>query len=109
MPDVMNQCSCKRYLSLSITELAGRVRINVPPDYAHQRTGHVEHADAMREARVGRTREYELGEAQLSNAAQSLERRCLNHPPERVLELIDAEFDQIMYRIANALGLQDGH
>jgi hypothetical protein len=47
----------------------------------------------------------ELGETQLANPAKALEGRRLNDLPHRVLELIGAEFDQIVNRVANALGL----
>ena len=56
-------------------------------DNADQGAGGVEDTDRMREARVGRTREYELGNAELLDATQPLELGRIEQPPGELVQL----------------------
>jgi len=105
---VMQQSGCQRDLSLILAKLPRPVTDNVALDDFHERACNVEDADAVGEASVGSTGKDELGKAQLSDAAQPLERWCLDYAPERALELTGVEFDEVMDRVADALRL-DGH
>src|SRR5580698_2702100 len=80
MADVVQQGGGHGDLSLVLAILT-TAGLDMAPDDPHQCAGDMEHAEAMREAGMGGAGKYELEEAELADAAQALERRCLDHLP----------------------------
>jgi hypothetical protein len=104
---VMYESRGNRDLRL-VQSVLSLVGANIALDHLHQLTCDVKYAKAVDEARMRCARENEFRKPKLPNPAQPLERRRLDHTPERLLELISVELDQIMKRIPDPLGLNPG-
>lgn len=75
----------------------------MPANDPYELPRHEEHAEAVGEARVRRAREDEFREAELPDPAKPPEGWRLDDAPKHLLELVGAEFDQIVDRAADAL------
>src|SRR6202012_3656709 len=108
MSDVMDQCRGHRDMGLMLLKLAipGQPLL----DRGSQLARDVENTHAVRKTRVRRAGIDDLGKSKLLYPPQPLEWPRLDDFPQRVLELIRAELDKVVHRIANSLRLwRKGH
>jgi hypothetical protein len=92
VPDVMYQGCCKCDPCLVLTILPCAVNLDLPLDYPHKLPRRVEYANAVGKSGVSCSRKHKFTEAELSYPTEPLEWVCLDNPPERLLELVGAEF-----------------
>ena len=105
VPDVMQKRCQKHYL------FAIRIPFSVlTHDDIRKPTRHEIYADAVCEAAVGGTRKNQIGETQLTNAAQTLKLTGIHQFPRDSIRIVpsavtaSAEDDQSVDRIPNTLG-----
>ena len=101
MADVVNQRRGQSHLQLVIPNLTTMMP-DMPLDDGHQLPRGMEYANAVGEPAVGGAGIDEVGKSKLADAAQALERTGLDDAPEGVLELVDAELNEVVERIAGA-------
>src|SRR5262249_28445471 len=75
-------------------------------DHHHETPRRVKNPDTMRKPGVGRSRVHQVREAELLHPPKPLERTGFEHAPERILELVGPELDQVVQWIADALTLE---
>ncbi len=104
MADIVHERSSKGDLGLMILHLHP-VPLKMPLDDLHQSPRCVKGANTMGEPGMRRPWVNKIRKAQLLDTAEALKWNSLDHCPQRLLELVSIELDNVVKRITNTLWL----